>query len=103
MSAAAAARCGLRATRLTARPPTARGLASVGAKQRNNALLAGALFAFTGGVYYTAMRKMRQTDDLAELEELEGKVNVHESGLKVTRPRSVHGALQPARRNSKPP
>lgn len=40
------------------------------------------------------MNKMKQTDDLTELE-LEGKINVHESGLKVTRPRSVHGALQP--------
>ena len=50
------------------------------------------------------MRKMRQTDDLAELEALEGKVNVHESGLKVTRPRSLHGALQPGLRDaSKPP
>ena len=37
---------------------------------------------------------MSQTDDIAELE-LDGKINVHESGLKVTRPRSVHGALQP--------
>ena len=65
------------------------------AQQRNNVLLAGALFAFTGGVYYTAMGKMRATDELGELEALENKVNVHESGLKITRPRSVHDALQP--------
>ena len=54
-----------------------------------------ALFAFTGGVYYTAMGKMRATDELGELEALENKVNVHESGLKITRPRSVHDVLQP--------
>ena len=57
-------------------------------------LVAGGLCIFTGGVYYQAMNKMSKTDDIAELE-LEGKINVHESGLKVTRPRSVHGALQP--------
>jgi|TARA_B100000927_G_scaffold15616_1_gene12223 hypothetical protein len=75
-----------------------RGLSAPGggaAQQRNNVLLAGALFAFTGGVYYTAMGKMRATDELGELEALENKVNVHESGLKITRPRSVHDALQP--------
>ena len=41
------------------------------------------------------MGKMRATDELGELEALENKVNVHESGLKITRPRSVHDALQP--------
>ena len=46
-------------------------------------------------VYYTAMGKMRATDELGELEALENKVNVHESGLKITRPRSVHDVLQP--------
>lgn len=93
---------------LTAKPTrpasgARRGLAA-STMHRNNGLLAALLFTFTGGVYYTAMRKMRQTDDLAELEALEGKVNVHESGLKITRPRSVHGALQPELEpSSKPP
>ena len=75
-----------------------RGLSAPGggaAQPRHNVLLAGALFAFTGGVYYTAMGKMRATDELGELEALENKVNVHESGLKITRPRSVHDVLQP--------
>ena len=81
-----------------AAPRPRRGLSAPGggaAQQRNNVLLAGALFAFTGGVYYTAMGKMRATDELGELEALENKVNVHESGLKITRPRSVHDVLQP--------
>ena len=64
------------------------------AERRGKLLTAGALFVFTGGVYYTAMGKMRDTDELGDLEAM-AKVNVHESGLKVTRPRSVHDALQP--------
>lgn len=61
--------------------------------QMKNYALAFTLLAFTGGVYYYVMQKMSQMDDLTELEN-EGKINVHESGLKVTKPpRSVHDAL----------
>lgn len=60
-----------------------------------NYAVATALFVFTGSVYYYAMFKMRTSDDILELEN-EGKVNVHQSGLKVTKPpRSVHDALKP--------
>jgi len=86
--------------------------------QRNNYIVAGTLFACTGGIYYYAMRKMKevrrgvvlartslvfvraQTDDLAALE-MEDKVNVHESGLKVSKPRNVHEAIAGARKADK--
>jgi len=68
--------------------------------QRNNYIVAGTLFACTGGIYYYAMRKMKETDDLAALE-MEDKVNVHESGLKVSKPRNVHEAIAGARKADK--
>jgi len=57
-------------TALLARRPVAvqrRGLSGANT-ERNNYLMAAALAAFTGSVYYSAMTRMRQTDDLAELE-----------------------------------
>lgn len=59
--------------------------------EMKNYVLATTLLAFTGSVYYYAMFKMKASDDVLELEN-EGKVNLHESGLKVTKkpPRSVH-------------
>ena len=88
------------AARVATRHGARRTLSGGSNTSRNNLLVAGGLCIFTGGVYYQAMNKMSKTDDIAELE-LEGKINVHESGLKVTRPRSIHGALQPTDRESK--
>jgi len=66
-------------------------------EMKNYALAAG-LLCFTGGVYYYVMTTMKQLDDLAELEE-EGKINLHESGLKVTKPpRSGRDALSLAQK-----
>jgi len=63
---------------------------------RKNYILAGSLLVFTGGVYYHAINKIKATDELSELEQAEDKVNLHESGLKITpkkAPRSVHDVL----------
>lgn len=60
-----------------------------------NYATAGTLMAFTGGVYYYVIISMKEMDELTELEN-EGKINVHESGLKVTKPpRGMHDALHP--------
>ena len=53
--------------------------------------LASGLVAFAGGVYYVSMNKLKQTDDLSELEV--GKVNAHQSGLKLDR---SPGPVEPA-------
>jgi hypothetical protein len=35
-------------------------------REKGNYVIAGALLAFVGGIYYTAISKMKQQDDLAE-------------------------------------
>ena len=36
-------------------------------RQRTNYIIAGSLLSFVGGVYYTAINKMKQEDDLAKV------------------------------------
>lgn len=44
-------------------------------REKGNYVIAGSLLAFVGGIYYTAINKMKQQDDLADaLEEDAGLV-----------------------------
>jgi hypothetical protein len=36
-------------------------------RERTNYIIAGSLLSFVGGVYYTAINKMKQEDDLAKV------------------------------------
>ena len=61
------------AVRRVRRQSLRRGLAGVAGGDRGsgkgltNALIAGTLLTFVGGIYWTAMSKMKQKDELAEI------------------------------------
>ena len=62
------------AARSTRRAPCSRHMNSEAqkadsARSTRNYMIAGTLLAFTGGIYYTAISKMQQKDDLTELEQ----------------------------------
>ena len=42
-------------------------------REKGNYVIAGALLAFVGGIYYTAINKMKQQDDLADVLEDDAK------------------------------